>query len=434
MASPQVKSAKTAGEAMSLIDGFLSQVRGEHDKIAADTTSQKDKPENTPTEQAQPKAGDVSTEQRGLGKEQTAEAESGPGPANVSKTPPNTNADATQPGDGKGKDQPQQTAVGDEKVPAQLQGELREEQTVQQKVARTVRLGNAILTKLAEEMSKNAPQAPARAPAKQAPATASQKTASDEFFQKCAQHAAAKAQEFFESYLHGMMKRAEDEGELAEIDWAKLGVTKQALDAAGGPSGLLDKVAAEDPAAILPPELTVPPPGPEAGMSGDAGGAMGAPDGAAGAAPGGVDANAIADALAEAGVSDADIDQAASALADLFQSGVSPQEAAQAVSELLQESGGAGGEAGGMPGGMGDAEGGMPMGAPPPEMLAPPAPEGGGAEPPAEPPAEAAAEGESAPTEESEEEESGEEKKSEKEAAEVRRTVIKSYLRGSVGK
>ena len=428
---PQVAQAKTAGGALDQIDAFLSQVSSEYQKTAAE--SQQDKPSNTPAAQAEPKAGDVSTSQRGLGKEQTDAAEASG--STVNKVPANTDADNKQPGDGKG-DQPQQSSPGEGKNNT---GNVRHQETVQEKVARTVRLGNAILTKLAsvtEDKTKSvaatvtpagtkvgtAPKTEKRAAAAPAPAKG-EKEAANAFFQKCAAIAEAKAIEYRDSYLAGIMKRAQDEAELANVDWAQLGVTKEALDAVGGPSGLLDKIAAEDPMAIMP----------EGMMGADpAAAAMGADPAAMGAAPaGGPGMDQAADALAAAGVEPQDIEQAAQALNELFQSGVSPEEAAQAVSELVAEQGG------------GDAAGAAPApgGAAPMDMAAAAAP----AAAPAEPPAEAAAEGEAAPTPEHESSESpkekesegeGEKKSEEKEAAEkqaaVRMNVIKAHLRGNL--
>lgn len=354
MASPQVAQAKTAGGALEQIDAFLSQVTSEYQKSAADE-SQKDKPSNTPAAQAEPKAGEVSTSQRSLGKEQTDAAQASGSTVNVVAA--NTNADNKQPGDGKA-DQPQQTGA-DEKV---TQVTPRHQETTQEKVARTIRLGNALLSKLAEseakkegesekqekaekkDEKKDEKKAPAAKPGTVAAAVAPlvppamPKVAADAFFDKCANVAAEKATEYFNGFLAGMLKRAQDEAELANVDWAKLGVSKEALDAVGGPSGLLDKVAAEDPAAVLPEGL--------AGMVPEAGAAPEGmpPEGMApeaGAAPaGGTDE--VADALAEAGVQPEDIDQAAQALNELFQSGVSPEEAAQAVQEIVSEQQGAG--------------------------------------------------------------------------------------------
>jgi hypothetical protein len=353
MASPQVAQAKTAGGALEQIDAFLSQVTSEYQKSAADE-SQKDKPSNTPAAQAEPKAGEVSTSQRSLGKEQTDAAQASGSTVNVVAA--NTNADNKQPGDGKA-DQPQQTGA-DEKT---TQVTPRHQETTQEKVARTIRLGNALLSKLAEseakkegesekqekaekkDEKKDEKKAPAAKPGTVAAAVAPlvppamPKVAADAFFDKCANVAAEKATEYFNGFLAGMLKRAQDEAELANVDWAKLGVTKEALDAVGGPSGLLDKVAAEDPAAVLPEGL--------AGMVPEAGAAPEGmpPEGMApeGVAPGG-GTDEVADALAEAGVQPEDIDQAAQALNELFQSGVSPEEAAQAVQEIVSEQQGAG--------------------------------------------------------------------------------------------
>lgn len=349
MASPKVAQAKTAGGALEQIDAFLSQVTTEYQKSAADE-SQKDKPANTPAAQAEPKAGEVSTSQRNLGKEQTDAAQASGSTVNVVAA--NTNADAKQPGDGKS-DQPQQTGA-DEKT---TQVTPRHQETTQEKVARTIRLGNALLSKLAEseakeedesekhekDEKKSEKKAPAAKPGTVAATVAPimPKVAADAFFDKCANVAAEKATEYFNGFLAGMLKRAQDEAELANVDWAKLGVTKEALDAVGGPSGLLDKVAAEDPAAVLPEGLAGAAP---EGMAPEGMAPEGAaPEGMApeGAAPGG-GTDEVADALAEAGVQPEDIDQAAQALNELFQAGVSPEEAAQAVQEIVSEQQGAG--------------------------------------------------------------------------------------------
>ena len=437
MASPQVAQAKTAGSALDQIDAFLSQVSADYQKQAAE--SQKDKPENTPSEQSKPKSGDVSTSQRGLGKEQTADAEdSGSTVAKVSPNSDDGGPSSKQPGDGKA-DQPQLWAPGESSGNAQAQ---RHQETVQEKTARTIRLGNAILTKLAEAEAKK-PAAPSVAATvtlkgekvgvdkKEKKGAGAEKQAADTFLEKCAAVAAERANQYYQSFLAGMVKRAQDEAELANVDWEKLGVSKEALDAVGGTSGLLDKIAAEDPVAIME-GMGAPPP--------EAGGAMppmggaelgGAPGGAP--AGGGQDMGAVADALAEAGVEPQDIDQAAQALNELFQSGVSPEEAAQAVSELVAEQGGG---AGGAPGAGGPAEAAPEMGGAPAEMA------GGAPAELSEPPAEAAPE---APAEESaeapEEEKEKSEGESDKEGAQktaaekqaaYRMQVIKNHLRGNL--
>ena len=382
MASPQVAQAKTAGSALDQIDAFLSQVTGEYEKHAAE--SQKDKPENTSTEQAKPKAGDGSTSQRSLGKEQTDAAEaSGSTIAKVSPNSDDGGPSSKQPGDGKS-DQPQQSSPGESSGNAQA---ARHEATVQEKIGRTIRLGNAILNKLAAAQPQAPAPKPAAKPAAAAPQGAS-KEGADAFIQKCAAIAEAKAIEYRDGYLYGMLKRAQDEAELANVDWAKLGVTKEAMDAVGGTSGLLDKIADEDPDSVMPEEL--------AGAGGPP------PEAAAAPAEGGGDSlDQAADALAAAGVQPQDIDQAAQALNELFQSGVTPEEAAQAVKELVDEQ--SGGGAGGPPG----VEG----------MLPPPA-----AEEAAEAPVEEAAE---APAEEVAE---GEKAASDN----TRMNVIKGHLRGNL--
>ena len=139
------------------------------------------------------------------------------------------------------------------------------------------------------------------------------------------------AAEYFNDYLYGMVKRAQDEKTLSEMN-----IDKKVLDKFGGVSGLLDKMAAEDPDAVLPPEIAaqVASEGPVADPVGDPVGEVPAE------APGGLsdqEAQVIEQAMVELGVTPEILDQAMSLIEDLMAQGYSKDDIAMAVSEMMEE-------------------------------------------------------------------------------------------------
>jgi hypothetical protein len=304
---------KTAQETLTVLEQFLSQVRAEK---TAETVSFKDKSEATPAEQSKGEPSEGKDKQTNLGKEQAQEAKKSNSTVGVVSA--NSDAKDAKPTDDQG------TKRLDADQPVATQGNIghivEQEITQEQKMARATRLGNAILAKLAAEMTPPPPV---------------QKTAADEFLDSCLQKSAVYAQMAHDSYLYGMLKRAQDEAQLAEADFTKLGIDAATLQKIGGTSGLLDKIAMEDPMAVMPegvvPEELMAPEGvvPEELM---------APEGAA---PEGemseADLEALAQALAEAGVEPEAIDEAAEAVAQLVEAKVSPEDAAAAIQQIIEE-------------------------------------------------------------------------------------------------
>ena len=211
------------------------------------------------------------------------------------------------------------------------------------KEARAERLGNAIL-KHVSELRKQADEAAKAAPAVQNPL---EKLASENPELK------GKIDEsyvnFSEGWLRGFEKKAEDINSMLAS-----GIVKTAAEA----EAILEKIAAEDPAAVMPEEAmpAMPEAAPaEAAPAPEAAGA----DAAADLAPEEMQAlEQLAQEMAAQGVKPEDVVQAAEAIEKLTQAGVAPEEIVQAATELQGEG----------------AQGGAPEAAPA-EVAAAPSPE-----------------------------------------------------------
>jgi hypothetical protein len=313
---------------------------------------------------------DATAKQQSLGLEQTTAAKAGGATA--------AEGDARDSQDSKALDTENELAavrMGSEdsaEDKSEVIGKVKKEvvtENLSEKTARATRLGNAILNAIEKTMNKEAAEEQnARKPL----------SPEDELLQKCAQSAAIAAQDYYESHLLGQLQRIKDEAELHGA-----GIPKEALAKVGGISGLLDKVAAEDPALILPPGMVGPEELPAEGdmEGGDAEldalaeqlaaqgvtpeeleAAFGdvAPEEAAGdvvaeGAPmeeGGVEGDvseedlaALADQLDAAGVTPEDLASAFEDVKALQEAGVAPDELAAAVEEMLGQEAASGEEA-----------------------------------------------------------------------------------------
>lgn len=157
--------------------------------------------------------------------------------------------------------------------------------------------------------------------------------------------AAVEAQDFYESHLAGQLARLRDEVVLSQP--GQKVVDPQVIEKNGGVVSFLDKVAAESPESILPPEALA---------AAEQGAGMEAPPEAAAAAvdPGadpaaagaGGDPNAVMDQLAQAlssaGVTPQDLQKAFEDIQALSQAGVAPEELAQALEQWMAENQGGG--------------------------------------------------------------------------------------------
>jgi len=151
------------------------------------------------------------------------------------------------------------------------------------------------------------------------------------FFDFCSKEASEAATDFFDSYVAGMYKRAQDEYELSTMSKEAMdaaGITVDLVLKAGGIPGLLDKIAMEDPGAVLPEELAQADAAlPEA----DAGGLEG--EFAEGAPVVGLD-----EGLGEEGLGGDD--EAEAVIEELIQSGVPVEEIERALVEIESEGAG----------------------------------------------------------------------------------------------
>jgi hypothetical protein len=296
-------SLPSTQSALNLLDEFLEPVRNAVQK-EAETKSYKDM--ITIEEAAKPNDGETSPEQRNLGKEQTEEAEKS---SNVASVQENTESDGERPEDEQGT---QTLSTDDEVVSEGNIGPMRE-QEIEQKVARAERLGSAIVKVASDALETGK--------------TLTEHVGDPTIIEKCAHVAAQEAQEFYEGYMYGMLKRAQDE---VEIEAA--GIDPATLQKMGGVSGLLDKVAQEFPEAVLPEGAEVPELGADLGAEG-----VPAPEAAAPAEVGEADLDELAGALEAAGVTPEDLEQAFEDVQSLQEAGVQPEELAAALEEINAE-------------------------------------------------------------------------------------------------
>jgi len=333
----------TAQDNIALIHQFLTPIRERMDKTAADNSvSFKDTAAASPEAQAKQQAG--STTQSSLGVEQSAEAHNGGATADTAT--PNKDGDETQYADTAGTI----TMSTDDKVKNQGNlGPTRSQViTQEQKMARADRLANSILTQIEYTLNKKAACEEGCEGCSDCMGGEKGESVSDdnpaaylgseedkeasEAFEKMASIAQNAASNFYESFMSGMLKRAQDEYELSQSN-----LPAEILQKMGGVSGILDKVAMEDPGSILPEGIGAEVlPGPEGlppeGMPPEAGG--GEPD-----------MDAIAAELDAAGVTPEDLELAITNIQQLQEAGVPEEEIVQALQEL-EAGGGEGGDAG----------------------------------------------------------------------------------------
>jgi hypothetical protein len=347
----------TVTDQLGLIQSFLDPIRENMSKEAAEdnSVSFKDTDAATPQNQAKQDSTPVSTDQRSLGNEQSQEAKDGGG--NVETVADNTEEKGKDFAD----DQGPKTLDTDQTLKAEGNaGPMRgQEITQEQKEARATALGNSILVQLEKAAAEKCSCGEAGCPKCKSDgkkggegeygddyqnnmAADSDKEASEEekLFEKFASIANEYAVSTRDAFLHGMLKRAQDEGELAAVADQ---IDPTLLEKVGGISGLLDKVAEENPEAVLPEgvdmdsaedetpieggeELALPEVAPAGEMIEE--GAM--PEG--GGAD--MDLGGLASALDEAGVAPEEIAQAEQDLQAILEAGVAPEELAQALTEM----------------------------------------------------------------------------------------------------
>jgi len=294
------------GDVVKMMDQFLHTVEAEKDllrKQAADDDAKKE-PEGKTSETV----ADAAAGQGEVGKEKAADAA-----ASVGGTPAPAPAAEVKEGDSKEPtdDQGPETLAADEKVEGVKVVETPE------KVARANRLAHSIVETIARLQKAAAEQPAPAAPATPAvgPTDVIQKLAAEN--PELAEAISASYHDFALGWLDGHCQRAEDRREMVQS-----GLFKSAEEA----DGMLDMVAMNDPAAVAPPGLDLPP---EAA-------AEGAP--AEGIDPESAQVlDEMADQMAAAGVKPEDVVQAAQALEELTKAGVKPEEIVQATQSIAEE-------------------------------------------------------------------------------------------------
>ncbi len=333
-------------DSMALLDEFLGEIEKEAVAPTDPDATQPGDSSNTKKEDLKKLESEddgITDSQTNLGKEQVAAARASGSTAD--ETPENTDADGRDPVD---EDTPKKLDIDQ---PARGNSEAlgtvkKQEINMEQKLARAEGMASAIISVIEKEITKEAAQKPAAKTVKP--------NLEDMLLEKMAKEAEAAAQDYFESHILGQITRLRDEMELKE---AKL--DPQVLNKVGGVSGLLDKVAAEMPEAVLPEGMGGLPPEALAGLPPEAAGEM--PPEAAGEMPPEMGAEApvegaegddiseeelsqLADELDQAGVSPEDLQQAFEDIQSLQEAGVQPDELAQAIEQLNAEGGEAGTE------------------------------------------------------------------------------------------
>ena len=317
-------------QSVDMISEFLGPIRAQAQK-EAEAASFKDTAKATPENQSN--SSPESTTQTTLGNEQSQAAKDSGSTAPDEK--PNSDADAQQAADTQGT----QTLTVDDEVREQGNiGPVSDTEISQeQKMARASRLGNEILHQLEASLDKRATggseeddvnETPAALPAAipnsaDSDAEEGKEATQEEYvMHHLAKTASDAAQEFYEGYLSGMIKRAQDEIEV------ETSVPASVLEKAGGVHALLDKVAMETPEAVLPEGVELPP---EALVGDDAPVEDIPEEGIEGGGVEEADLEAIGAQLEEAGVTPEELQQAIEDVQALQEAGVSPEELAAAL-------------------------------------------------------------------------------------------------------
>ena len=335
-------------QSVDMISEFLGPIRAQAQK-EAEAASFRDTAKATPENQAN--SGPESTTQTSLGNEQSQAAKDSGSTAPDEK--PNSEADAQQAADTLGT----QTLTVDDEVREQGNiGPVSDTEISQeQKMARAARLGNEILTQIEASLYKqsavasegqaggtdtgNQPgevnETPEAASEAFLPNSADPENKEaqelDPVMHELAKTAGDAAQEFYEGYLTGMLKRAQDEVEI------ETSVPAGVLEKAGGVRALLDKVAMETPEAVLPEGAELPPDilaegaDPDEGIPAEGIPAEGIPSLPEEGGVGEEDLEAIGEQLEAAGVTPEELQQAIEDVQALQEAGISPEELAEAL-------------------------------------------------------------------------------------------------------
>ena len=293
------------------------------DKAAADGGTGKDEGDPNATSNAEhiqikelEEEEEGSTKQRNLGVEQQQAAEDAG--STIKQVPDNTDADAKRPTDDQGPstldiDQP---AAQNSEVLGQVK---KQEINMEQKLAAHEKMANAILAKLAA-CTIDQPKTKAEPAATDDTGEGQEKTAAEQVFGDLQKAAQAAADRYYLGYLYGAMHRVQKEAELYE-GLKGAGLNDDAIEKLGGVPALLDKVALEDPGAVLPPDVGLPPE-----MLGEAP----ADEGAA-------EEEALMEALSEAGISPEQLVELAQVVEELQAGGAAPEDIGAAGQALDAE-------------------------------------------------------------------------------------------------
>ncbi len=197
--------------------------------------------------------------------------------------------------------------------------------TMEQKAAQMERLGKGLINLLTKEAEAASGAIKKTAASKEAAEVVLPEGIDKEALEEMVATANKYAGEYFDQFMCGMIKRAQDEQALAEMN-----LDPKLLAEFGGVSGLLDKMAQEMPEAVLPPEVLE-----------DA--AVAAPAEAAPietpveGEPSPEEVEAIAAAMEQMGVTPEILEQAMGLIEELQGQGYTEEDIAQAAAEMIEE-------------------------------------------------------------------------------------------------
>ena len=239
---------------MDVIDKGLRQYQDGLRKAAEDISMSPDAPIDSLKDL------NKTTEQQSLGKDQQAEAEAAG--STVTTADPNASGNGQEEVDKrtpKTMDMDQTAMANSESLP-NIEVDMK---GTEQKIASYTKTASAMLQRLAQVSMAPAPKVAA------APARPMAKTAADVLLAKVAAAADEAAAVYRDNFIYGQLNYYDKLGQITQM-MKSAGMDDEEIQAVGGPEAVAEQVAADDPAAMLPEGVNLPPE--MAGGEGDTGG------------------------------------------------------------------------------------------------------------------------------------------------------------------
>lgn len=322
---------ESVNSSLQKISNLLMDVRKEAGE-EPNNTSFMETAAATPAAQSEDAPSNDNPEASKVNKEKTDEAEAVGG--NIGSVAENKDSDVQPAQVPEKTDGPDQMSADEPVTGSGQMGSINHQDTsMDQKVAAMHR-GIGLISNYLGKYASKVEEAPEAAPAKEAAEEG------DELFAEIEKIASEQAENYKSALISGMLLRIQDHLNIKEaMDNGALSKEQaQQIEELGGIEGFLDKVAMENPEAILPPEIEDTDEGgddmPEEGGE-DLGGE--GEEGLEGADLSEEDLAAIEQMLAEAGVTEEDLAASIGDVQSLAEAGASPEEAAEATDMLMAE-------------------------------------------------------------------------------------------------